>query len=85
MCDFDVKLISSQVCQDERPLGEVRCAQVLEDGLHVLSPSEAPQLDHQPRDQHPLIAQPREHQGHVQVERGQVEEELREVRGAVAV
>ena len=60
-------------------------AEELQDGLDLLSPGDVSQLDHQPRDQHPLFAQPRQHQDHVQVEGGQVEEELGEVRGAAAV
>ena len=80
------KLISSQVRHDERAFGEVGLAEELEDGLQVLSPGDdVPQLDHQPRDQHPLLAQPRQHQDHVQVKGGKVQEELCEVRCPVAI
>ena len=57
----------------------------MEDGLQVLSSSQISQLDHQPRDQRPLVAQPRQHEDHVQVQGGQVEEQLGEVRGPAAV
>ena len=79
------KLISSQVRHDERSLCEAWVAEELEDGLQDPSFGKVPQLDHQPRDQHSFVAQPRQHQDHVEVEGGQVEEELGEVRGAAAV
>ena len=81
LCEF----ISSQVRQDERAFGEAGIADELEDGLTVLSPGEVSQLDHQPRDQRPLVAQPRQHEDHVEVQGGQVQEQLGEVRGAAAV
>ena len=79
------KLISSQVRHDERSLCEAWVAEELEDGLQDPSFGKVPQLDHQPRDQHPLLAQPRQHQDHVQVKGGKVQEELCEVRCPVAI
>ena len=93
--------IPSQVGQDERAFGEMGVADELEDGLELPAAAAqqllnvaaaaarlrgvSAQLDHQPRDEHPLVAEPRQHHDRVQVDGDQVEEELGEVRRAAAV
>ena len=97
---FAIHFIPSQVGQDERAFGEIGVADELENGLELAAATHqllhdataarlhggvSPQLDHEPRDEHPLVAEPRQHHNRVQVDGDEVEEELGEVRRATSV